>query len=301
MLKAKAALANDRDEAASHLLNRALPKVRALESTGNSRRLSESLVDGLLVRVELAHGTGALEDALARAEEAQELCRRSSFVSPVLATRSRMMAALSRVFLWREPIGAECELLECYRAASASGFVYDAATLSVHLSGLYRISGRPREALDIIAHTLHTARTLGPSYALASLFIERAYASFALKDLLTASLALEEAAAAARDSDGLTAVAELLGSQIRLAKGCYQEALLLAECAEQRFSRMSRTRFVGQALTVQAKALYAIGHRRQALHVIRVAVELLSSVGQPLVLAEAQKMLADPRRLNPAR
>lgn len=300
LFEAKAALTDDRDDKAHHLLRDSLPKARAFHAREMSRRVAESLIQGLLVKSELAHGEGVLNEALACAEEAEELCRSTSLVGSVLANRARMMAALSRVFLWREPIGAERELLQCYGSASAAGYVYEATTISAHLSGLYRISGRPREAQAIIRRTLDAARTLGPSVPLASVFIESAFAEFALRDLDEASRALEEAQAAAQESDGLLAVGELLGSQIFLARGQYRDALLLAECVEKRFARMGRLRFLGQALTVQAKALYAIGHRRQALHVIRVAVELLTSVGQPLVLAEAKKMLADPRRLNPA-
>jgi tetratricopeptide (TPR) repeat protein len=300
LFEAKAALTDDRDDNALHLLRNSLPKVRALHAREMSRRVAESLIQGLLVNSELAHGAGVLNEALACAEEAEELCRRTSLVGSVLANRARMMAALSRVFLWKEPIGAERELLQCYGSASAAGYVYEAATISAHLSGLYRISGRPREAQAIILKTLDAARTLGPSVPLASVLIESAFAAFALKKFDEASRALEEARASAQESDGLLAVGELLGSQIFLARGQYQDALLLAECVEKRFARMGRLRFLGQALTVQAKALYAIGQRRQAFRVIRVAVELLTSVGQPLVLAEAQKMLADPRRFSPA-
>ena len=299
LFEAKAALTNDRDDIALHLLRSSLPKVRTFRANQMSRRITESLIQGLLVRSELAHGEGTLKDALVCAEEAEELCRRTNLVGSVLANRARMMSALSRVFLWKEPIGAERELLQCYGSASAAGYVYDASITAAHLSGLYRISGRPREAQAIIHKTLDAARTLGSSVPLTSLLIEWASAAFAVKSLDEASQALEEAKASARECDGLLAVGELLGSEILLAKRQYRGALLLAESVEQRFARMGRLRFLGRALTVQARALYALGHRLQALRVLRVAVELLTTVGQPLVLAEAKKMLANPKRLLP--
>jgi hypothetical protein len=92
-------------------------------------------------------------------------------------------------------------------------------------------------------------------------------------------------------------VAEILGSQIHLVNRQYQDALLLAECVEQRFSRMGRLRFVGKSLIVQAKALHALGHRAQALRVLRVAVDVLNNTSQPFVLDDARKMLAEPSRL----
>src|SRR5580692_4814734 len=91
LLSAKAALTSDRDEVAIKLLRDALPKVRASSAQRTSLRISDSLIQGLLVCCELSHGSGALEDALASAEEAEEASRASAFVSPILTGRSHMM------------------------------------------------------------------------------------------------------------------------------------------------------------------------------------------------------------------
>lgn len=88
---------------------------------------------------------------------------------------------------------------------------------------------------------------------LTSVLFETAYANFAMKRFGDASAALCEAKTSAYNSDGLIACGDLLGSQIHLVSGRYQEALLLGESVEGSFSRMRRTRFVGQSLVVQRK------------------------------------------------
>ncbi|HEY1429456.1 MAG TPA: hypothetical protein VGF18_07775 [Candidatus Tumulicola sp.] len=292
VFEAKTAMFADRDDLVLPLMRRALPRLRALQGNASSRRLRETLVAGLLVRSELAHGEGALHDALEIADEAVALLLHERSTDPVLALRARTMAALGHAFVWDDPKRAERELLVCYDQACAAGYGLEASVIAAHLSGTYRNAKRPVHARDTLMRMIQATGASEPSIPLGFVFIELAQVHAMLGQLDEAERCIVKARPCTRGSDGLGAVTKKIESQIDLACGRPNDALEKANDAQLTFARLRRTRFVGQTLVVQARAMAALGRRREATFALRSAIDILAAKGQPPALADARSALA---------
>lgn len=266
----------------------------ALESWahGSTRpRIRDALVDGLVLRAELAIGLGELDASASLASRARELVAHAPSIDPQTAIAASTTWAAVEFLRVGDGRSSEQELLRCYALAAHTGLTRQAIVVATHLSGCMRLTGRVSDAARFLTPLVPTARIISRGSA-AAFFCELVSSYIESRNLKGASLYLAELRRDGLRNPLAQASADFVAAKTQLALRDYASALEAAERAESSFRRLAQDRVVGTSLRLQAEALAALGQRKRALAAIKSAIEILAGRSHPARLAAAYRILA---------
>jgi tetratricopeptide (TPR) repeat protein len=266
----------------------------ALETSGDPR-IASALTSALLLRAQIAHGSGDLGTAVVLAAAAHDIgTSMQQGVDVELAVEARLAHAMLQMYATDDAKhieNIEQELFACYATANAAGMTRQAIRIMTHLSLLYRLMGRPELSVATLSPLTATARLIGTRNDIASFFHEIASALLEVGAPGKAQPYVSDLRVHAVGNAEMEPWAEHVISRLFLAERKYSDALISARNAEAGFSRLGQERYVGTALRFQAEALALLGQTRQAIETAQRSITILSSRSAPVRLAEAHRLL----------
>lgn len=276
---------------ANALVQQSIDRLRPWTQRSSGARVSEALVQALLLRAELLVDDGGVDRAYKLASEARSVAGRY-VPAPATEIAARTMFAVASILSARDPAGSEALLLRCYRDALEAGLIRGSVIIAVHLSMHYRIAGRPAEVLALLAPLLGAARVAGSGWVYAGVLCQLTSASLNAGELDTAAAYIAELSKCPGSNPLTRAAQQLLSAQCHLVREEFRAALADARAAEAVYGRIGLGRYLGIALRVEAEALSGMGESEPAERTIAQAIEILRDTHHPRPLAGAYRAMA---------
>jgi tetratricopeptide (TPR) repeat protein/predicted DCC family thiol-disulfide oxidoreductase YuxK len=276
---------------ADALIERSLETLRTAATPDSDGRIQNAFVEALGIQIELA-GSRGVDAAVAPAEEAARAIAGSTAVDVRVVIGVRSVAAMSDILRARRLAHSEAVLWDCYHRALACGFTRDSLIVAMQLSAYYRLSGRPGDALALLAPLVGAAGVAGTGWVRGAMLNELVYASLATGAIGPAGAYLDAFAGFAMGNALTQASAELARARVLLARREFAAALRFATAAEAAYAGIGQPRLMGTSLRMQAEALNALGERERALRAITAAVDLIKETSHPQRLATAYRVMA---------
>lgn len=259
-------------------------ELRSWNHSGRTPQIAEALLTALNLLTDISIGRGNAARAAPTAAEALEISRQIETAShewriDINAEMEAHVQAAMAATLTGKAEKAEQLLCVSYVRAAKRGRTRHILAIAAMLAVLFRLTGRSREALDLLAPLLDVARSVGSGDTFGGFFIEFGSAAADLGDLELARSCMVELRNRAGLSAWIGAHMALYEAQIGLMERRYDASLKASEAAESAFMSLGNDRLVGPSLQLQAQALAALGETSRAVRTMRLAVRRLEATG----------------------
>lgn len=257
----------------------------------NKERLRSLVVE---LSMELADGlweSGAPERAIHAVDHAKAFV--DDVVDPARAAALHLRAAQVHGALKWGVDAALQESSEAYEIARRSGHARYEATALGNLCPIYFLRGNYADAMQYGRKALLTAEFVSTPDDVANLLMNMARVAIALGNTVDALELLVRARQQGTGSDKFLGMLDVVESEALAAQGRFEAAAKVAHHARMVFENHGSQKQLALALCAEARAYAGLAKKRNAVSVVRGAIDLAESFGSAYSLMSAYRASAE--------